>query len=224
MKMNKKKVLVVSLAISLVAIVSFGTIAWFSDKDEVTNKFQVATSTGEPDDIFSVDVFEQVDTNDDGEYDTTLPSPTGYTYQDILPGDNLLKKPWVKNTGSYDQYIRVKVTIDNAADWKAIAEKYTLELADIFKGHDEALWTRNDAEIVDDTTNDKLTYVYYLNKILEPGKSEALFASVLIPQEITQEDMATFTNGIFTLNIVAEAVQTQNVGTNAVEAFDTVMD
>ena len=224
MKLNKKKVLVASLAVSLVAILSFGTIAWFSDTDEVTNTFKVATSTEKPDDIFSVEVFEQVDTNGDGQYDAALSAPTGYTYEDILPGDNLLKKPWVKNTGAYAQYIRVKVTIDNAADWKAITQEYGLKLADIFKGHDETLWTRNDAETVDDITNDKLTYVYYLNKILEPGKSVSLFSSVLIPEQITREDMATFAGGIFTVNIVAEAVQTEHVGANAIAAFDTVMD
>lgn len=231
MKLNKRKVLTASLAVSLVAILSFSTIAWFSDTDEVTNKFMVADSTQKPDDIFSVDVFEQIDTDGDGVFDGKVDYDnvySGYTFEDILPGDNLGKKPWVRNTGSYDQYIRVKVTINNAAAWKTIFTEYGLTLDDIFLGHDETEWTRNDAEIVEDTTNDTMTYVYYLNRILHPKKSGEtdayLFTSVKIPEQLTQKDMAAFAGGEFNLNIVAEAVQTEHVGANAIEAFDTVMD
>ena len=57
MKMNKKKIVVVSLAVSLVAILSLGSLAWFNAKDEITNKFQVATDDeGAPE--FSIDVKE----------------------------------------------------------------------------------------------------------------------------------------------------------------------
>lgn len=231
MKLNKRKVLTASLAVSLVAILSFSTIAWFSDTDEVTNKFMVADSTQKPDDIFSVDVFEQIDTDGDGVFDGKVDYDnvySGYTFEDILPGDNLGKKPWVRNTGSYDQYIRVKVTINNAAAWKTIFTEYGLTLDDIFLGHDETEWTRNDGEIVEDTTNDTMTYVYYLNRILHPKKSGEtdayLFTSVKIPEQLTQKDMAAFAGGEFNLNIVAEAVQTEHVGANAIEAFDTVMD
>lgn len=231
MKLNKRKVLTASLAVSLVAILSFSTIAWFSDTDEVTNKFMVADSTQKPDDIFSVDVFEQIDTDGDGVFDGKVDYDnvySGYTFEDILPGDNLGKKPWVRNTGSYDQYIRVKVTINNAAAWKTIFTEYGLTLDDIFLGHDETEWTRNDGEIVEDTTNDTMTYVYYLNRILHPKKSGEtdayLFTSVKIPEQLTQKDMAAFAGGAFNLNIVAEAVQTEHVGANAIEAFDTVMD
>lgn len=228
MKLNKKKVLVTSLAVSLIAILSFGTIAWFSDTDEVTNKFMVATSDEDKDSIFSVDVFEQVDEDGDGifegwkDYDNVY---SGYTYEDILPGDELGKRPWVRNTGSYDQYIRVKVTIDNAAVWQAIFTEHGLTLEDIFLGHDEAEWTRNDAETTMD--GDTMTYVYYLNRILTPhkdgGKDAYLFKSVMIPTELTRDNMAEFASGEFSLKILAEAVQTEHVGANAIEAFDAVM-
>ena len=230
MKLNKKKVLTVSLAISLVAILSFGTIAWFSDTDEVTNTFKVATSTEKPDDIFSVNVFERVDKDGDGVYDEVIYAPEGHTYEDILPGDNLGKKPTIRNTGSYDQYIRVKVTVNNASAWTDIFEKYEqdgLTLDSIFLGHDENEWTRKVDETVLDQTENTLTYVYYLNRILEPHKDGGvdayLFTSVQIPQQLTQDDMATFGSGEFNIKIVAEAVQTENVGANAIEAFGTVM-
>ena len=44
MKMNKKKVLVTALAVSLIAILSLGTVACFNAKDEITNTFKVADS------------------------------------------------------------------------------------------------------------------------------------------------------------------------------------
>lgn len=244
MKFNKKKVLVAALAISLIAILSMGSIAWFSDTDEVTNKFMVATSDDGEDSVFSVDVFEEVDEDGDGEFTGTgdydaaegaWEKGGGYTYEEILPGDTLGKRPWVRNTGSYDEYIRVKVTINNAKAWKTIFEKYELTLDDIFLGHNEAQWTRNDAETTEDTAKDTMTYVYYLNRILEPhkngGKDAYLFRCVQIPTQLKQEDMALFTyeaiddttgNYVFELDILAEAVQTEHVGANAIEAFDTV--
>lgn len=211
MKLNKKKVFVSALAVSLIAILSMGTIAWFSDSDSVTNTFKVATSTEKPDDIFSVDVWEKVDTDEDGEIDATL-KENGYTYENILPGDNLVKEPIVVNTGSYDEYIRVKVTIDNAGAWKEIlGEGY--DLAKIFAGHDESQWVRDAVTL----EGDKLTYVYYYNGILEPLKESdtnraTLFTHVVIPDWLTQDDVAKIGQGTFNLDIVAEAVQTENVG------------
>ena len=217
MKLNKKKVLVTSLAVSLIAILSFGTIAWFSDSDSVTNKFMVATSTEEPDDIFSVEVMEQVDKDGDGDYDGNDATVfDGFTYENILPGDKLVKRPWVHNTGSYDQYIRVKVIVDHAQEWSDMGANVS-ELLDV----DTSKWTLENAnpQIVDN----KVTYVYYYNGILAPTKMVRVFGIVEIPSELTQDDMAKFENGVFTMDIVAEAVQTENVGDDVFEAFATVM-
>ena len=111
--MNKKKVLSLSLVIIMIAILSFSSLAWFNDRDSVTNEFMIATSDdpSDPDDIFSVDVWEEVDTDGDGEVDTVKPGEDadggGATFEDILPGSELIKKPVIENTGAYDQYIRV---------------------------------------------------------------------------------------------------------------------
>ncbi len=58
MKITKKKVFVAALAVCLVAILSFATLAWFTAEDDVTNKFNFATSgdTGATD--FGIDVYE----------------------------------------------------------------------------------------------------------------------------------------------------------------------
>ena len=117
MKISKRKVLVVALAVCLVAILSVGTLAWFADDDSVTNKFMVTNSEDEPDKIFSVDLYEtEVDENGD----PVVPAKKtdiGNTYDDIAPGDVLTKDPTVENTGLYDQWIRLNVTVSNVKNW-----------------------------------------------------------------------------------------------------------
>lgn len=223
MKMNKKKLLSLALVIVLIAILSFGTLAWFSDADEVTNTFMVTNSLAEPNKIFSVDLKEKVDTNGDGKYDETEDGvqENGHTYTDILPGASLYKEPVVKNSGSYDQYIRVKVTATDAREWQAMLAGHNIsDLTELFGGYDDAKWIRID-EPDWDQDQDTVTYTFYLQRILEPGKQESLFTHVNIPGQLTQNDLATV-GGDFQLKIVAEAVQTENLGDNvdtAKEAF-----
>lgn len=215
MKLNKKKVVVVSLAISLIAILSLGSLAWFNAKDEVTNKFMVTDSEAEADKIFSVDVWEYVDG------DTENKDQDGNEYNDIVPGGRYHKEPRVENTGLYDQWIRVKVTISDANEWISIlGEDY--DLSSIFEGFDDSAWTRYDAPtLVEEGEESTLTYVYYLNYKLAPTETAALFNTVVIPSQLTQQDMATL-GGTFELDIVADALQADRTGDSAYEAFDFV--
>ena len=221
MKLTKKKVLVSALVISLVAILSVGSLAWFTDTDDVTNDFKVAVSTEDADDIFSIDVRELVDTNDDGIGDTVYDADTegGYTYEKILPGDSLYKKPYVRNTGAYDQWVRVKVTISQYTAWQQIFTDCGLtDIAAVFGGFDDTLWTRYDAPAVD-TAEDTVTYVFYLNEILVPNAERSLFTHVNIPEDTTHDHVAAFDGGAFSVKVVAEAIQAEHTGTNAVDAF-----
>ena len=213
MKMTKKKVFVAALAVCLVAVLSMGTLAWFSDSDSVTNKFMIADSESDPNEIFSVDVWENTP---DGDKDQD-----GYEYKDILPGDQLKKEVYVENTGAYDQYIRVKVTVNNADAWiAALGNGY--DLGTMFLGHDETKWTRYEVgQYSNDANGSYYTMVFYLNEKLAPNATVNLFETVEIPTQLTQEDMV-FVGGQFDLTILAEAVQTENVGDSAYEAFQTV--
>ena len=215
MKLNKKKVVVVSLAISLIAILSLGSLAWFNAKDEVTNKFMVTNSEDDAEKIFSVDVWEYVDG------DTENKDQDGNEYNDIVPGGRYHKEPYVENTGLYDQWIRVKVTVSDADEWLAILGT-DYDLTTIFEGFDESAWTRYDEPmLVEEVGGSTLTYVYYLNYKLAPTETAALFNTVVIPSQMTQQDMATL-GGTFELDIVAEALQADNTGNSAYEAFDFV--
>lgn len=210
---DKKKVFVVAVAVCLVATISMGTLAWFSASDEVTNNFMIADSADTPDEIFSVDVWEYVNGN------TENKDQDGHTYENILPGGRYHKEPYVENTDSYDQYIRVKVTVNNADAWiAALGNGY--DLGTMFEGHDESAWTRYEVGEYN-AQNNTYTMVFYLNYKLAPGATACLINTVAIPSQLTQEDMV-FIGGQFELTILAEAVQTEHVGDNAYEAFQTV--
>ncbi len=219
MKMTKKKVLVVALAISLIAIVSMGTLAWFNASDDVTNKFMVTDSESDADEIFSVDLYEtKVDENGD----PVVPAEKtdeGNTYDNIAPGDILTKNPTVENTGKYDQWIRVNVTLTNAENWvSALTACNITDLESIFVGYDANLWQSegNDTPVVDATT-DTLTFTYYLKDKLEPAETATLFTAVKIPEQFDQDYMAYVNE--FEMKIVAEALQYDNTGDNAYDAF-----
>ena len=62
MKNTKKKVFVVALAICLVAIISMGSLAWFTASDSVDNTFKIADSNDDANDVFSIDLYEKKDT------------------------------------------------------------------------------------------------------------------------------------------------------------------
>jgi predicted ribosomally synthesized peptide with SipW-like signal peptide len=212
MKITKKKVFVSALIICLLAIVSMSTLAWFSASDSVKNEFYVADSgdhTDDPDAIFSVAVWEKTPESDK---DTD-----GYTYNEILPGAKLTKEAHVENTGYYSQYIRAIVTISDANAWLAAVEG--IDMAEVFLGFDESVWTNISME--HDTTADTLTYVLYYDGILESGKDITLFEQVKIPESLTVAQAAAFA-GDFSITVKAQAVQTENVGANAYEAFETV--
>ena len=213
MKLTKKKVFVTALAICLIAIISMGTLAWFSAQDEVTNKFMIADSDDDtPDEIFSVDVWENTP---DGEKDQD-----GYEYTDILPGDTLKKEARVENTGHYDQYVRVTVTISDAQAWIA-ALGADFNVADVFGGFVAADWNHIWNNMNGATTiPENFVYVMYYKNIVEPGDVINVFNNVKIPTSLTREEAVAF-GGNFDITVKAEAVQTENVvpeGTAAADA------
>lgn len=215
----KKKILAVSLVISVIAILSMGTLAWFQDDDSVTNKFQIADSDGDSaDEIFGVDVFEWVDEDGDGQLDESE-KKDGITYdeQQVIPGAELEKKAYVHNTGKYDQYIRVTATLTDAREWCAALgvdptdlENSGLDLGEIFVvDADFDNWWKRDSMTYNSTDN-TITYVYYYNGILAPDARARFINAVKIPGDLDVSDVVAM-NGSFDLGIKAEAIQTVNM-------------
>lgn len=211
MKLNKKKVLVTSLAVSLIAILSFGTIAWFNATDDITNTFKIADSNNDNEPDFDVEVFE---TKEGVEVDAK-------EYIDILPNEVLDKNPTVRNTGDYDMYTRVVVTLSDAATWIAASEKYSLAANDLEileKMIDlNAKWVRYEEPVYNPTAN-TLTYVYYYADVVEGVQgtgtdktTEALFTKVTIPYQLQSEDMNYGVDKGFTIDVKADAIQSDNI-------------
>ena len=212
MKLNKKKVFTLAIAVCLIATLSLGSLAWFTDTDSVTNDFFVAGSEDEnPDDIFSIDVWEDA-TEDDPTGEGKIQD--GIKFDDILPGDELYKEVNVENTGSYPQYVRVTVTVTDADIWQAIFDETYVPLQEIVSNLNTNLlpWST-----VSDQVANTLTYVFYYQQILGVDEVVTVFDEVKIPEALTREQAAKMAGG-FQINVVADAVQTENVGNSASEA------
>ena len=217
MKFTKKKVFVSALAISLIAILSLGTLAWFNDTKSITNKFKVANSEDDTNPEFSVKVSE---TDLEGKETTD-----GVTYYNVIPGDDIAKNPTITNTGDYTQWIRVTVTLDKAGGWETAGG--SLAFTDLFEGSSYGLVSNVGTDttskwlLVEDkvtVNDDKATWYLYLNRELPAGSDEVLFTNVNIPTEFTQLEMAAINNE-FNITVSADAVHRDNTGDNAVEAF-----
>ena len=225
MKNTKKKVFVVALAISLVAIISMGTLAWFQASQSIENIFQVSTTDDNQTPDFSISLYENVvdtdtgkkiDTNNDGVIDELDTTTTGNTYTSLAPGDELDKNPTVKNTGEYDQYVRVTVTLSDADKWVALLEQYGLTLDDVIVGYEDANWHK--VLLDTDYTDGVVVNQYYFEGKLTPDATATLFTGINIPGELTNDEVASFA-GEFSMNIVADAIQADNTGDNAFDAF-----
>lgn len=223
---TKKKVFIIALAVCLIAILSFSTLAWFTDSEDMTNKFLTATENDDADDVFSVDLKEYVDADGDGTPDTTPVDEGGYTYQEVLPGSQLIKNPVVTNTGKYyDEYIQVTVRLSDAAAWlAALGADYAIE--DCFVGLNMVsdVNPNGDWQLVSkaqDTATDELVYVFYFvggDMKLSPSESINLFTGVNIPTELEREDVVAMDGG-FELNVDVQAIQADNTGATPAEAF-----
>lgn len=222
----KRRTFALALALCLLLIIGFGTLAYFQSSKSLTNYFAVAgivdpddpdatidpNATISPDALFSL----KLDEDDNTSADDTVRTETGNTYTNIMPGDTLKKDPTVYNTGKYDAWVRVKVTVTDAADWTAVCEKHGItDLTKLFNGYVASDWVRYSAEDV--RTNNEITYTYYLREKLAEGESATLFKSVTIPATFDVQDMAKLAT--FQLKITGESIQAVNTGDTAKEAF-----
>lgn len=209
--MNMKKVLALSLVAIMIAILSFSTLAWFTDDDSATNDFTVnGAGQEDPDEIFSVEVKENVEGEDE--------PVDNMTFEDVLPGASYKKEAYVTNTGSNDQYIRVTLTV---SDWDLIkdiviinmdndfAANWHIDSTDVSIDAEGNLMAASDASV---DANGNLVVVMYLNKILTPNTTVDLMDLVSISKDADQDDFAAagFADG-FIIDVKADAVQTENI-------------
>lgn len=222
MKLNKKKVVVSALAVSLVAILSFGTIAWFSAEDTIENKFHFADSDDDGNTDFSVDVVESNDLEADG-----------LVFEEILPGDTYDKDPTIKNTSTsdrYSQYIRATLTLKDPTGTlkkafdegrigggKMIMTNRAVGLLDeMFQKVDcsnNGDWTLAGSEGTGygyDEEAKEFYWVFYYKETLGKDQEVKLFEKVTIPTGLTVAD-ANAMQSTFDVTVKAEAVQAESL-------------
>ena len=207
--MKRSKVLLTLLcAVALVATSVFGTLAYLTDKESVTNTFTVG----------QVHIkLEETDIKDGGK------TTTGNAYH-LLPGHTYTKDPTVTVlAGSEEAYVRMLVTINKQDDLDAIFKEINAERA----AQDPALapigiinvltgWAA-DWELVKETENndDTRTYEFRYKEIVAKSATDtelpALFKNIQMPGEITNEQLAKLytENAVNNLkiDIVAQAIQ-----------------
>lgn len=219
----KKKLFFAAIAVCLIAVIACGSLAYFTASKSIKNSFYTAKSPEDPDpdpdEIFSIVVEE---TGKDGK---PTQGPTN-TYEDVLPGDKVAKDPIVKNTGSYDQFVRVNVTFDKADVWetalkaKVSSTKTKADLKDLLDV-DTSKWEYATSTL--SNGGKSITFTYYLKSKLAPttdkvDNSVKVFTKVSIPEKFDKEQMAALQG--FSINVQADAIQTKNTdgGKTGVEA------
>ena len=230
MKLSKKKVFALALAVCLIATLSMGSLAWFTDSDSVTNDFMVGDSDTPADEVFGIEVWEDRDTNGDGDYNEAEDAvkADGLQYDSILPGQALSKEPYLENTGIHPQFVRAIVTVTDAYVLREAMEGAWGDAGKFLAGTPDT-WVLEDILYVE---GDKLVYVYYYTLPLEAGTvTDKIFNDVVIPTGLTKEQAAEIDS--FQINILGQAIQSEHLGdpdapgamvTTAQRAFELYWD
>ena len=209
MKFGKKKIFALALAVCLLATLSVGTLAWFTAEDEVTNNFLVGDSTTDPDNVFGVDVWEEVDADGDGKLEKIGYRDLGEnsaSFGMVLPGQVIAKKPVLENTGKHFQFVRAIVTVSNGDILVGAVEGDWGEAGSFLLGT-PAGWTLDQILLTKDY---QLVYIYYYNESLAPGGVTApVFEAVAIPGGLTLQQAQAIEK--FQVEIVGQAIQADHL-------------
>lgn len=193
--MNKK---VQALAVSGVLTVGVigGTLAWFTSQDKATNAFNTASnSDNNGSGIKIVEEFEKP--------------------ENMLPGDNVNKDVQVKNTTTYDQFIRVKfipkfVKVTKDGSGNEVREEIT-------KVDEKTLDTGNiELNVVKKNVNESKNsgtwfagsdgYYYYMGKVAKGQFTNTLLDSVTLNSKAGNE----YRGLGFDVDVQAESIQASN--------------
>ena len=216
MKKHSKALLLSMCAVLLVVGSVFGTIAYLTDTEAVTNTFSVGR-VGLSLDVADVNEMGQPLKDDavvekvaDADRWQPADGDTEQKYH-LLPGHTYIKDPTVTvDAGSEESYVRMMVTVTFAS--ALTDEQLATELDEIFRGYDATKWIREDKTV---SANQKvITYEYRYHTTVD-GKNDAgedvaqplepLFTSIAVPGEYDNDDIA-FLGGM-SISVEAHAIQ-----------------
>lgn len=191
MKSKHKALLLSMCAVLLIVGSVFGTLAYLTDSEAVTNTFAVGRVG------LSLQETGMTDPDNDGVF--------GKDYH-LLPGQTYSKDPTVTvDAGSEESYIRMMVTVtfENALTDATLAT----ELDGIFTGYDKTKWIRESKDISADSKSITYEYRYYMTVAGgDNGKElEPLFTGFTVPGTYTNEQIAVLDG--MTIDVQAHAIQ-----------------
>ena len=196
MKTRSKALLLTLCAVLLVAATIFGTMAYLTSTDTVTNTFTVG----------KVNIkLDEAKANSDGTLVEGAERVKANSYK-LLPGHTYNKDPMVTVlSGSESSYVKMTVTFSKANELDAIFAPDGANLTSIFNGYDAANLTYK-GNTKDATANTRTYEFWYKEAVAAPTADvalDALFDSITVPGEITNEQLATIEDMTITVNAYA---------------------
>ena len=196
-----KALLVVACALLLVAASVFGTMAYLTSTDTVTNTFTVGKVAIK---------LDEAKVNPDGSLVENADRVKANSYK-LLPGHTYTKDPTVTvEAGSEDSYVRMKVKVENIDQLKAVftdASYYGTNgvflLQKLVGGWDNAKWASVGYE---ESTDGKTgTYEFRYYQKTGPATLVPLFTTITIPGSVDAAGLEKLGN--VKINITGEAIQ-----------------
>lgn len=224
MKTKKKALLLTLSAVLLVTVSVFGTMAYLTDKDTVTNTFTVGNVKLE---------LDEAKVNPDGSYVTDHENRVeGNTYH-LIPGHTYIKDPTVTvKANSEDAYVRMFVDVEGIDQLKSAlpnsedTAKYYDEngiflLAKLCVDKNEKCtwdsetwlpvgYTETIRQVNDETSITVGTYEFRYKEIVKKSETDTvlkdLFEAITVPGSIDNEHLAKLQE-TFKIVVTAQAIQ-----------------
>lgn len=196
MKTRSKALLLTLCAVVLVIATVFGTMAYLTSTDEVKNTFTVG----------SVKItLDEAKANPDGSLVANADRVKANSYK-LLPGHTYNKDPMVTVLkGSEPSYVKMTVTFSKANELDAIFAPDGANLTSIFNGYNATNWIGK-GNTKDAAANTRTYEFWYKETVDAPDADvalDALFDSITVPGEITNQQLATIEGMTITVNAYA---------------------
>ena len=193
----KKKILVACLCVALAVLTIAGTtLAYLTANDQVVNTFTVG----------NVQIkLDEAKANADGTLVANADRVNANSYK-LIPGHTYNKDPMVTVLkGSEESYIKMTVTFTKAAQLDAIFAPDGATLTSIFNGYDSTNWTAK-GNTKDTDANTRTYEFWYKETVAAPDSDvelDALFDSITVPGNITNDQLSSIAGMTITVNAYA---------------------
>ena len=175
----KKKLSIIFGIIAILAVISVGTLAYFTSEQNAENVISAGN--------IKLEIHEKTASGEDFPEEGII----------VMPGDTVSKIVTVENTGDHPLYLRVKLT-EGVSD-EALTTDDCLDI-----NINRSCWLEKDG------------YYYYYRALQSGETTEQLFSEVYF-------DLYNIDNKYlgkhFTLNVAASAVQSENNGSDVLNAM-----